>query len=167
VSGLHPFWTLIPVSILVGLGLRWLVDRLSDRSTIRETKRRIEAHLHEFRLFVDEPKLIWQAQVGLLRDNLRYLKLMLVPAVVLTLPMVVLFGQLEAFYGWEPLRPNQSAIVTVQLKVPVDPKDPPPVVSGLPSCPNRSGGCRGALGGLFRRGIDGGVAPGGRGRGSP
>ena len=84
------------MSILVGLAMLWAFGRFSNQSAIRETKRRIAARLYEFRLFVDEPKLIWQAQTGLLRDNLRYLGLMLVPAAVLALPMLVLFAYATA-----------------------------------------------------------------------
>jgi len=106
----------------------WAFGRLSNQSAIRETKRRLAARLYELRLFVDEPKLIWQAQTGLLCDNLRYLGLMLVPTTVLALPMLVLFAQLDAFYGWTPLRPGQTAVVTVQAKQPLDPAEPAPAL---------------------------------------
>src|SRR2546422_561439 len=106
----------------------WAFGRLSNQSAIRETKRRLAARLYELRLFVDEPTLIWQAQAGLLRDNLRHLGLMLVPAAVLTLPMLVLFAQLDAFYGWTPLRPGQTAVVTVQAKQPLGPGEPAPAL---------------------------------------
>jgi len=128
VSDLHPLWTLIPISILLGLAMLWAFGCLSNQSAILETKRRLAARLYELRLFVDEPKLIWQAQVGLLRDNLRYLGLMLVPAIVLALPMLVLFAELDAFYGWTPLRLGQTAVVTVQAKQPLDPAEPMPAL---------------------------------------
>jgi hypothetical protein len=55
--------------------------------------------------------------------------MMLIPALVVTPPMILLIGQLDAFYGWEPLRPGQSATVTVQLKSAMLPGDPPPVLT--------------------------------------
>src|SRR5439155_2956672 len=128
VADLHPLWTLIPISILVGIAMLWAFGRFSNQSAIRETKRRIVARLYEFRLFVDEPKLIWQAQAGLLRDNLRYLGLMLVPAVVLALPMLVLFAQLDALYGWTPVRPGQTVVVTVQARQPFGSGEPLPAL---------------------------------------
>jgi uncharacterized membrane protein (DUF106 family) len=70
----------------------------------------------EMRLFTDEPSLIWQAQKTLLLANLRFLGLTLRPAVFLAIPMVVVFIQLEAFYGRAPLAIGQSAIVTMQMK---------------------------------------------------
>jgi len=128
VADLHPLWTLIPISILVGIAMLWAFGRFSNQSAIRETKRRIAARLYEFRLFVDEPKLIWQAQAGLLRDNLRYLGLTLVPAVVLALPMLVLFAQLDALYGWTPVRPGQTVVVTVQARQPFGSGEPLPAL---------------------------------------
>jgi hypothetical protein len=46
----------------------------------------------------------------------RYIGMMLVPALVMTVPMVLLFAQLECFYGYAPLKPGQQAIVTMQMK---------------------------------------------------
>jgi hypothetical protein len=88
----------------------------------------MEARLYEFRLFVDEPKLIWRAQLGLARDGLKYLSLMLVPLAVLTLPMLLLFAQLQAFYGYSPLRPGEPANLTVQLRQPLGAGDEKPVL---------------------------------------
>jgi hypothetical protein len=94
----------------------YILSRLSDQQAISAMKRRIHAHLYELRLFVDEPALVWKAQIALLRDNLRYVALMLVPAIVLTIPLIPLFYALDGFYGSPPLRPGVSTVLTVQLK---------------------------------------------------
>jgi hypothetical protein len=70
----------------------------------------------EMRLFTDEPVLVWEAQKDLLLANLRFLGLTLRPALFLTIPMVLIFVELEAFYGRTPLPIGQSAIVTMQMK---------------------------------------------------
>jgi hypothetical protein len=54
---------------------------------------------------------------------------MLVPAAVLFVPMLLLFAQLEAVYGWDPLPVTQAATVTVQMKQPVRADEPPPVIT--------------------------------------
>src|SRR6185295_4349483 len=79
-------------------------------------KARLMAHLYEMRLFADEPVLIWKAQWGLLKGNVRYLGMMLLPMVVMTFPMVLLLAQLDCFYGYMPLQPGHEAILTVKLK---------------------------------------------------
>ncbi len=125
-EGRNAMLSLLPISVLLGAGMLWVFRLTSNQEGIRRAKRRLQACLYELRLFADEPALIWRAQGGLLAANARYIGLMLVPAIVLTLPMVILFAHLEGFYGIEPLPAGQPAIVTVQLKRPLDPQLPPP-----------------------------------------
>ncbi len=115
-SGHNPMLSLVPLSALVGVGMLWVFQRTSNQEAIRKVKARLQASLYEMRLFVDEPLLVWQAQWGLLSANVRYIGLMLVPALVMTAPMVLIFAQLECFYGYTPLAPGQTAVVTVQMK---------------------------------------------------
>lgn len=122
-------WTLIPVSFLSGLAALWAFGRLSNQRAIQETKRRIAARLYELRLFVDEPKLIWQAQTALLRDNFRYLALTLIPAVAIGIPMYFVLSWLDGVYGYEPLKPGNPALVTVHLGPQLRPDDPPPTLT--------------------------------------
>jgi len=116
----NAMWSLIPISILVGIGMLWVFGRTSNQKAIQATKRKLQAHLYELRLFTDEPGLVWQAQKSLLWSNFRYIGLMLVPAIFLTIPMVILFVHLEAFYGMEPLPVGREAIVTMQMAQPLD-----------------------------------------------
>ena len=115
-GGHNAMLSLVPLSVLLGIAMLWVFGRTSNQAAIRKVKAELQAHLYEMRLFTDEPLLIWKAQWGLLKANVRYLAMMLVPALVLTIPMVLIFAQLECFYGYAPLEPGQEAIVTVQMK---------------------------------------------------
>jgi len=114
--GIEPLVSLIPVSILAGIGMLVVFRHASDQAATRRAKNLVAAHLLEFRLFMDEPRLVLRAQRDLIVANLRFLKLMLRPVLVLALPMAVLLAQMEAFYGHAPLVVGEPAIVTVQLK---------------------------------------------------
>src|SRR5258705_726773 len=116
-SGHHALIGLIPLSILIGIGMLWIFGQTSDQDAIRKAKGKLQAHLYEMRLFTDEPVLIWKAQRGLLAANARYIGLMLIPALVASIPMVLVLTQLESFYGHSPLATGREAIVTVQMKV--------------------------------------------------
>lgn len=116
----HAMLSLIPISLLLGVGMLWVFRRTSNQKAIRATKRRLQAHLYELRLFTDEPGLVWQAQKALLRSNLLYIGLMLVPAIILTAPMLILFAHLEAFYGLAPLPVGREAVITIEMKQPLD-----------------------------------------------
>ena len=93
----------------------WVFELTSDQDAIEKTKKRLQAYLLELRLFGDDPSLIWQSQKSLLAANLRYMGLMLKPAIYLTVPMVVLLFHLDSFYGLKPLRVSQPMVVTVQV----------------------------------------------------
>jgi hypothetical protein len=87
----------------------------SDPERVRVTKNAIKAHLLEFWLFRDDPRIILSAQGRILRLNGRYLQLMLKPAVILLLPMMLLLFALDGWFAFRPLHPGEAAIVTVQV----------------------------------------------------
>jgi len=111
---IQPF-SLIAISVLSGLALLWVFSKTSDQAAVRETKKRLQARLLEMRLYGDDPGTVWKAQKALLRLNARYFVLMLRPAVVATVPMVLLLIVMDGFYGKQPLVLDRPAIVTVQL----------------------------------------------------
>ncbi len=115
-AGWPPAASLALIAVLTALGMLWAIGRLSDQAAIAALERRVRAHLYEFRLFADEPALIWRAQRELLRLNLRRLRLMLRPALVLAPPTLLLLVHLDAYYGHAPLAPGAAAVVTVQMR---------------------------------------------------
>jgi hypothetical protein len=114
--GMPALASLVPISILSGIGMLLVFRRTSDQAAVRLAKSLVTAHLLEFRLFMDEPRLILKAQRDLIVANARFLKLMLRPLLVLALPMALLLAAMEAFYGHAPLRVGDPAIVTAQVK---------------------------------------------------
>ena len=112
--------TLTLLSFVAGVGALWIFGRFSNQDAIRNARRKLRAHLYELSLFAHDPVLIWRAQTQLLAWNARYLALTLKPAVILTIPMVLLLIQLDTVYGRRPLRPGESAIVTTRFTSAVD-----------------------------------------------
>jgi hypothetical protein len=106
---------LVVAGVICGLIAGWLFRRTVDVAARRATLRQIHAHFLEFRLFFDEPRLIWRAQKALIRANLQVCALLLRPTLILALPMAWLMLQLDAVYGAAPLQIGEPAIVTAQL----------------------------------------------------
>jgi len=108
---------------MCGLLAAWVFHRFTNVTALRATLRQIHAHFLEFRLFFDEPSLIWLAQKDLIRANLRFCALLLPPALILALPMAWLTIQLDTIYGAAPLHRGEPAIVTAQLATDLQPGD--------------------------------------------
>ncbi len=109
---MNPLWTLAPIGLVAGAVAMWLFRRLADRHALRIAANRIQAHLLEFWLFVDEPASVWKSWRGLLAANARLLRLLLVPLAAISLPMVPLFFWLDSVYGRAPLPPGKPVVVT-------------------------------------------------------
>lgn len=120
--------SLAAIGVALGAAMLSVFGRVSNQAAIVRVKRRLQAHLYELRLFADEPALVWRAQAGLAASNLRYLGLMLVPALVLAVPLALLYPLLDAVYGLAPLPIGRPAMITVQMRGPMDPAAKPPTV---------------------------------------
>jgi hypothetical protein len=111
-----PAWVSLGVYGLVLAVLALLVyKRCSNQRAIEDVKRRMAASIFEIRLFNDDLRAILRAQGTLLRDNLKYLGLNLVPLVVMVALMLPLFAHLQFVYGYEGLPVGKPAVVTVKL----------------------------------------------------
>jgi hypothetical protein len=78
-------------------------------------KNRITAGILEIRLFRDDLRTVFRAQLDILRHSLTYMRLSLVPMLWVILPMILLMIQLQFHYGYRPLDPGESVIVRATL----------------------------------------------------
>mgnify|MGYP000863209115 CR=1 FL=1 len=87
------------------------IRRFSDQVALGRAKASAQAHLLEFRLFMDEPAVLLRSQRALVMDNLRVMRILLRPTLVMTVPMALGLWQLDGLYGRAPLRVGQPAVV--------------------------------------------------------
>lgn len=112
--------SLTVIAFLVGLAILPVFGRYSDKAKLSLAKRKIRAALYEFRLFGDEPRLVFRAQGQLLLWNARYLGLMLRPAAIVVLPVLIVLLPIDVIYGHRAFHVGESAIVTASVAKGVD-----------------------------------------------
>ena len=120
--------SLAALGIALGLLLLLLLRKVSNQQAVGNIRRQLQACLYELRLFVDEPAIVCKAQMRLLWLNVKYLALMLRPALILAIPMLFLFSLLEPFYGKAPLAISEASLVTVKLAHLPGPLVAPPIL---------------------------------------
>jgi uncharacterized membrane protein (DUF106 family) len=113
---LPPLVGLIPISLLTAIGMLLVFKATSDQQQLAVVKRRIHACLFEIRLFNDDLRAILRAQRDILRHNLTYLRLSLVPMLWIIVPLFLAVAQLQFHYAYGGLEPGQTALVKVELK---------------------------------------------------
>jgi hypothetical protein len=117
----HLFLSLVPLAMGTGLAVTWAYHKFSDQNAMSRTKKKLQAHLLEFRLFGDEPALLWRSYGSVLILSAQYCALSCRALLVLALPLFLLLTHLDVFYGFRPLRPGDASVLTIRMRHPIDP----------------------------------------------
>lgn len=110
-----PLTTLVAVSVLTGVAMLWVVGRVSNQAGMAASKRAIQAAVFEMRLFNDRLPALLGALGRALAHNARYVGYTLVPLAWMTVPLVLLIAQLQAFYGYTGLDEGASVVLTLRV----------------------------------------------------
>ncbi|MBZ0267028.1 hypothetical protein K8I85_02630 [bacterium] len=111
-----PYWVGVTVlGCLLSVGMLWVYKKTSDQDRIDKVKARIFAGIFEIRLYNDDLRAIFRAQGTILRNNLQYFGLSLVPLAWMIIPMVLMIGQLNHHYGYDGLAPGEETLLKVEL----------------------------------------------------
>jgi len=113
--GMHPLVGLTLVSLPISIGMLLVFKRTSAQDRLADVKRRIHAGLFEIRLFNDDLRAIMGAQFEILRANLTYLRLSLLPMIWVIPPLTLVIAQLQFHYGYGGLEPGRQALLEVEV----------------------------------------------------
>ncbi|MCK4547819.1 MAG: hypothetical protein KAW17_10305 [Candidatus Eisenbacteria sp.] len=111
----HPVWGLLAMSAVTGLILLFIWKYTTNQKQMKAVKDRIKMHFIEIRLYQDDMGIIWKTQARILKQNLRYIVLVLVPALVIIVPVVFILVDMDHRFGREALEPGESALVKVKF----------------------------------------------------
>lgn len=114
-KGISPLVPLTVLAVLSSMGMLVVFKKASDQERIARVKDRIFACVFEIRLFNDDMRAILRAQRNILKYNLQYAGLSLVPAVWLFIPFVLVIAQLQAHYGWNGLEVGEPSLLKAEL----------------------------------------------------
>jgi uncharacterized membrane protein (DUF106 family) len=136
--GLPPLIGLVFLSLLAAIAMLLVFKRTSDQGAITAVKRKIHACLFEMRLFSDDLGALMRAQLRILRHNVTYVRLSLVPMLWLIVPFVLVLVQMQFHYAYQGLKPGDETVVKVNLAkgweqtLGVAPEARPPVTLSVP-----------------------------------
>ena len=115
-AALPPLASLALVSLATAIVMRLIVRPTSNQRAVTDVKRRIHAAQFALRLFNDDLRAIFRAQIELLRHNLTYLRLSLVPMLWMIVPFVFVLAQLQFQYGYQGLETGRPVLLTAHMR---------------------------------------------------
>jgi uncharacterized membrane protein (DUF106 family) len=113
---LPPLAGLAVVSLATAIAMLLIFKRTSDQRRLAAVKRQIHAAIFEIRLFNDDLRAIFRAQGEVLRHNLTYLRLSIVPILWMIVPLVLVIAQLQFHYGYGGLTPNEPVLLKAHVR---------------------------------------------------
>lgn len=114
-AGLSPLAVITGAALATALVVLAAMRATSDQAALAAVKRRIHAALLEMRLYNDDLRALLRAQGEVIRHNLRYVGLSLVPLVVTAIPLTLAIAQMQAWYGYDGLAPGQATTITATV----------------------------------------------------
>ena len=111
---------MIFISVLTGVVMLFLFKLTSNQAAMKEVKTKISAYFLEMRLYKEDISAVMGSQRRILLANLGYMKLALIPAVVMIVPVILIMIQLNLRYAYVGLEPGQTAMIKVTFEEGVD-----------------------------------------------
>jgi len=108
------------VSLLTGAVAMLIFRATSNPARIRTTRNAITAHVLEMRIYQDDLVLILKALVAAVAGNLRYLRLVLGPLILIAAVVAPILVLLDARFARSPLHSGETAMVTVTCAPGID-----------------------------------------------
>lgn len=117
------------VSVITGALMLLVIKWTSPQRRVERARSQIAAAIYEVRLFLDSPLRVVKAQGRLLGNSAIYIGALLPAMVVMSLPMGLLYLQLDLRHGFEPAPVGEPVVVEVAIDgelpatVAIDPAD--------------------------------------------
>ena len=111
---------ILGVATVLGIVVSLIFAALVRRERLRQARDELWAALFEIWLYRREPLLVWQAQLALLKANLRYSSILLAPLVLSLLASAPLLIQAHYRFAFAPIPSGGETLLTAVLARPSD-----------------------------------------------
>jgi hypothetical protein len=114
-DGLAPLWSLTIVSVVTAVAILVVVRYTTPARWIERARSQIAACIYEVRLFLDSPRQVIRTQGRMLMWTGVYIGALLPALIVMSLPMGLLYLQLEIRHDQAALPTGEPVVVRVAL----------------------------------------------------
>ena len=115
---IHPLLGLLPISVLLAAAAVLIFRAVSNQERIRALRERMKGHLLGAIVFSHSFRTVVSSLGRAIALNGLYLVHAFVPLLIMILPVLVLYVQLEHWYGWRPARAGEPCLVCVRYRPP-------------------------------------------------
>lgn len=114
-EGFGPLVTVVAISLITGVAILGVIRWTTPQRLIERARGQIAAAIYEVRLFLDSPLRVIKIQGRMLKSSALYIGALMPALVVMSLPMGLLYLQLDLRYGFEPVPVGEPVVVSARI----------------------------------------------------
>ncbi len=109
-----PFLGLLILTFLISLAITVSYKYLTDQDLMKELKGELKELQEEMKKLKEDPKKVMKVQKQMMETNMKYMTHSMRPTLYTFIPIIIVFGWLNATFAYLPLLPDQE--FTADLK---------------------------------------------------
>ena len=104
---LQPIWAVLIISLVVSLIIVIIYRLLTNQKEMKALKDEIKSHQKQMRELKNEPQKVLEIQKKAMQVNMKYMGKSMKPTIITFIPIILIFGWMQAHLAYAPLIPDQ------------------------------------------------------------
>jgi uncharacterized membrane protein (DUF106 family) len=116
VLSMHPFFAILLLSFLITLAMTLIYKWMTNQVMMKSMKEDIKRYQKEMKEQKANPSKVMEIQKKAMDVNMKYMAQSMKPTLVSFIPIILIFGWMNANLAYEPLMPGQEFTVSALFK---------------------------------------------------
>lgn len=112
---MSPVGGLAIITFIISLIINIAYKYLTDQKLMKQLKEDIKNHQQEMKQHKDHPHKVLELQKAAMEKNMQYMVHTLKPTLITLLPLLIIFGWLNANVAYEPIRPGENFTISIDF----------------------------------------------------
>jgi len=109
---LNPFFAILLISFLISLFIVLIYKKFTDQNLMKQLKTEIKEHQKQMKELKNHPEKMMKVQKKAMETNTKYMMHSFKPTLFTFIPIILIFGWLNAHMGYYPLEQGDEFTVT-------------------------------------------------------
>ncbi len=110
---LPPLFAIIIISFVLTLLITLIHKFATDQKLMKNLKDEMKSHQKEMKDHKDNPQKVMEIQKQVMQKNMEFMKHSFKPMIFTFIPIIIIFGWLNAHMAYYPIMPNQEFDITL------------------------------------------------------
>lgn len=111
---LPPFWAILLLSLILSVLIVLIYKWTTNQTLMKQLRDDVKNYQQQMKQQKEDPKKVLEIQKKIMDANIQLMKHSFKPTLITLLPIILIFGWVNAHFAFEPLLPGQPFPITIQ-----------------------------------------------------